>query len=295
MADSGRKTAVDEVADRVRGRIFSGSFTPGADLPAERELCEELGVSRLTLRAAITRLEGEGLLLPRHGSGTRVLDYRENGGVDLVGYLARYALEDGRVPVALLADLLEVRRALAVEVVGLVAERASASELVMLRAHVQHQETLIEDPARLMAADLAFARKLVRATHNLALELLFNTIVRQIEGQPGIESAFMAEPRRTLATYRRMLEFVEARDARGARKMTRRLLDRLDQRVLEVISELAEHAERLRREARKHAATSIHLDDAAPEQPRGRATATGGAHEDDEADDEADDDEEDAR
>jgi DNA-binding FadR family transcriptional regulator len=290
MADPGRKTAVDEVADRVRGRILGGSFTAGADLPPERDLCEELGVSRLTLRAAITRLEGEGLLRPKHGSGTRVLDYRETGGVDLVGYLARYALEDGRVPVALLADLLEVRRSLAVEVVGLVAERASASELVMLRAHVQHQEALIEEPARLMAADLAFARKLVRATHNLALELLFNTIVRQIEGQPGIESAFMAEPRRTLATYRRMLEFVEARDARGARKMTRRLLDRLDQRVLEVVSELAEHAERLRREARKRAARGEALDDAAPEQPQGRATASGAAREDDEQDDDHEED-----
>jgi len=277
MADVGRKTtAVDEVADGVRSRILGGTLPAGSDLPAERELCEELGVSRLTLRAAITRLEGEGLLRPKHGSGTRVLDYRETGGLDLIGYLARYSLEGGRVPVALLADLLEVRRSLAVEVVGLVAERASASELVMLRAHVQMQETLIAEPARLMAADLAFARKLVRATHNLALELLFNTIVRQIEGQPGIESAFMAEPRRTLATYRRMLDFVEARDARGARKMTRRLLDRLDQRVLEVVSELAEAAERMRREERKRARDAASFDDALVEQPRGPATATRG-------------------
>lgn len=288
-AESGRKTAVDEVADRVRGRILGGAIAAGSDLPAEREFSEELGVSRLTLRAAITRLEGEGLLRAVHGSGTRVLDYRESGGLDLVGYLARYALEDGRVPVALLADLLEVRRSLAVEVVGLVAERASASELVMLRAHVQHQEALISEPSRLMAADLSFARKLVRATHNLALELMFNTIVRQIEGQPGIESAFMAEPRRTLATYRRMLDFVEARDARGARKMTRRLLDRLDQRVLEVVSELAEHAEQVRREARKRAAQSEPFDDAAPEQPQGRATAMRGVSDDD---DESDDDRE---
>ena len=136
MADVVRKTtAVDEVADGVRSRILGGTLLAGTDLPAERELCEELGVSRLTLRAAITRLEGEGLLRPKHGSGTRVLDYRETGGLDLIGYLARYSLEGGRVPVALLADLLEVRRSLAVEVVGLVAERASASELVMLRAH----------------------------------------------------------------------------------------------------------------------------------------------------------------
>ena len=285
MSDSVRKTVVDEVADGVRARILGGALVAGTDLPAERELCEELGVSRLTLRAAITRLEGEGLLLPRHGAGTRVLDYRETGGLELVGYLARHSLEGGRVPVALLADLLEVRRSLAVEVVGLVAERASASELVMLRAHVAQQATLIAEPARLMAADLGFARKLVRATHNLALELLFNTIVRQIEGQPGIESAFMAEPRRTLATYGRMLDFVEARDARGARKMTRRLLDRLDERVLEVVGELAEHADRLRREEVRRAKASERFDDVALEEPQGRATALGGAEEADASDD----------
>jgi GntR family transcriptional regulator, transcriptional repressor for pyruvate dehydrogenase complex len=280
MSESVRKTAVDEVADGVRGRILGGAFVAGADLPAERDLCEELGVSRLTLRAAITRLEGEGLLRPRHGAGTRVLDYRETGGLELVGYLARYSLEGGRVPVALLADLLEVRRSLAVEVVGLVAERASASELVMLRAHVAQQATLVSEPARLMAADLGFARKLVRATHNLALELLFNTIVRQIEGQPGIESAFMAEPRRTLATYGRVLDFVEARDARGARKMTRRLLDRLDERVLEVVGELAEHTDRQRREERKREKVSEPFDDVALERPEGRATALGSVDED---------------
>ena len=112
-------------------------------------------------------------------------------------------------------------------------------------------------------------------------------LVRQIEGQPGIESAFMAEPRRTLATYRRILDFVEARDARGARKMTRRLLDRLDERVLEVLGELAERAEQLRREARRRERASGPLDDAAPRQPRG--PAAGAWRADDRADDGADD------
>ncbi len=287
MAEAGRKTAVDETANGLRARILSGALTPGNDLPPERDLCEELGVSRLTLRAALTRLEGEGLLRPRHGSGTRVLDYRETGGLELVGYLARSSLEGGRVPVALLADLLELRRSLAVEVVGLVAERASASELVNLRAHVQHQEALIAEPARLMAADLGFARKLVRATHNLALELLFNTIVRQIEGQPGIEHAFLADPRRTLAAYRRMLDLVEARDAQGARKMTRRLLDRLDQRVLEVIGELSEHAERARREARRRAAET---PDEAPADTNDDGTNDDGTNDDGTNDDGTDDD-----
>jgi DNA-binding FadR family transcriptional regulator len=235
-----RRTASDEVADRVRLRILRGEFKPGDDLPAERDLSEQLGVSRLTLRSAIARLQAEGLVVSVHGSGTRVLDYREAGGIELIGHLLRLAFASGDVPLGLLADLLELRRAMAVEVLGLVADRASASEIVMLRAHVEQQALLAGDPARFVEADLDFARKLVRASHNLALELVTATVVRQLRALPGAEALFLVDPAATVAVYRRLLDDIERRDARAVRKLARRLLDRQDQRVLEGIVAMAD-------------------------------------------------------
>lgn len=234
-----KKKAADETADRVRQAILKGELVAGTDLPAERDLSETLGVSRLTLRAAIARLEAEGLVRPVHGSGTRVLDFRESAGIDLVGYLARLAVEGGTVPVQLLADLLELRRAIAVEALGLATERGGPGELAAMREHVQMQSTLLDDPPRFVAADLQMARLLIRATHNLALELMFNTIVRVIEQNPALEAAFLVNPRQTLAVYAKLLDLVEARDGDRVRKMSKRLFERLDRVTLDRIRALA--------------------------------------------------------
>jgi DNA-binding FadR family transcriptional regulator len=234
-ADHPKRAAV-EAADQIRDGILTGRFRPGTSLPGERELSETLGVSRLTLRSALAHLEAEGLVRPVHGSGTRVLDYREHGGVDLLGYLARLAFEGRLVPVDVLGDLLELRRAVAVEAVGLAAERASDDEIRGLREHVAMQAELLDRPRAFMDADLAFARRMVRATHNLAFELIFNTVARTVEANASIELAFFANAPQTLRVYARLLDIVERRQAERARRATAALLDRLDRSTLAQIA-----------------------------------------------------------
>jgi GntR family transcriptional regulator len=60
----------DEIRERVMELIES--LEEGQAIPSERRLCEQLGVSRLTLRAALDDLVREGHLTRRHGSGTYV-------------------------------------------------------------------------------------------------------------------------------------------------------------------------------------------------------------------------------
>lgn len=235
-----RRNAVDETADRLRDAILRRELPAGQDLPGERELAERLGVSRLTLRSALARLAAEGLVRPVHGSGTRVLDFRETGGVDLIGYLARQSLEGGTVPSSLLADLLELRRMVAVEMLGLVAERATPGEIAALRAQRRKQGSLVDDPEAFVRADLDFARMMLRASHNLALELLFNTIQRIIEQNPGFEAAFLVNADASLTVYDKLLDLIEERNPKRVRKTTRRLLERLDRGTLERVDALGE-------------------------------------------------------
>src|SRR2546428_13603888 len=91
----------DGAAEKLRARILRGRFPAGSDLPAERLLSEELGVSRLTLRAALARLQVEGLVRAVHGSGNRVLDFRRHGGVDLLVHLLGAAPPEGDRPLDL--------------------------------------------------------------------------------------------------------------------------------------------------------------------------------------------------
>ncbi len=227
------KTLALDAADRLRADILGGRLAPGTTLPGERELSETLGVSRLTLRAALARLEGEGLVRPVHGSGTRVLDFRESGGVELLGHLLALPQRDGSLPLSMLADLLELRRLVAVEVIALVTARASDAELDGLEAHVERQATLVGgEPAAYVESDLALGRLLVRASHNLGLELLANTISKVIEAQPGIEAAFLVNPEGALAVYRRIVRLARGRDEARARRSARLLIARLDRVLL---------------------------------------------------------------
>lgn len=231
----GKTRAVEEVTNRLRAAILRGDHPAGGVLPGERELAAQQGVSRLTLRAAIGRLETEGLVRAVHGSGNRVLDWRERGGIELVTHLA--TLDPMGFP-ALLRDLLEVRRVLAVEAIALAAQRCTEDDLADLRELVTRQALLVDDPARYIATDLALARRLARATRNTALVLLANTVSGMLERQPAMEVAFLVDAPGTLRFYRRVLQLLASRDGERARALASRLIARVDRSLLARVSAL---------------------------------------------------------
>jgi len=53
----------------VRGEIAKGILQPGMRLAPERELCQQLSISRVTLRKALSHLVDEGVLTAAHGRG----------------------------------------------------------------------------------------------------------------------------------------------------------------------------------------------------------------------------------
>ena len=223
----------------LRSAILSGEYAPGRTLPGERELAVTLGVNRLTLRQALARLEAEGLVKPVHGSGTHVLDFRETGGIELVGHLVALGHEGGSSGLKLLASLLELRLTLAVEVIGMATARATDDELAALLAMIERQSEQIGTPIAYVRGDLAITRTIVRMTQNLPLVLMTNTLVAQLEQQPGIEFAFLLNPHATLGFYRRVHARMVARDVRGARRLTRRVLGVLDRFILNMLAEPA--------------------------------------------------------
>jgi DNA-binding FadR family transcriptional regulator len=66
-----------QVADQLRALIEEGEFAPGARLPSERDLADQLGISRPTVREALIALEVEGRVRIRVGSGVYVVEARQ--------------------------------------------------------------------------------------------------------------------------------------------------------------------------------------------------------------------------
>lgn len=60
----------DKVVHNLRLLIEKNNMQVGARLPAERKLCEQLGVSRSSLREAIQQLSSQGMLISKVGAGT---------------------------------------------------------------------------------------------------------------------------------------------------------------------------------------------------------------------------------
>jgi GntR family transcriptional regulator len=99
---SGRKTPrYLQVAAELRAEILSGKFAARDQFPTESELCQRYEVSRFTIREALRRLQGEGLIARKRGSGTVVQPASARGGtlhqpLSNVGEILQYA-RDTRV------------------------------------------------------------------------------------------------------------------------------------------------------------------------------------------------------
>jgi DNA-binding FadR family transcriptional regulator len=216
-------TAVAEHA--LRAAIVSGELVPGDRLPPERELAATLGVSRLTLRAALATLSAAGLIDVRHGSGYTVRDLRASGGTDLLPSLlaaARSASSNrtargtrGGGPARLdaaLADLLRLRRHLAGAVLEALVERPPpAAARRAFTAAVAGFAAAAEtgDIERIAEADLAVVRALLDATGSLVLRVCLNPIVATVRGDANLRGAIYAAPETNLAGWRALEIWLE--------------------------------------------------------------------------------------
>ncbi len=119
MAEDPLGGAARAALDELRRRIRSGTLAPGAQLPPERTLAAELGIARNTLRRVLTRLEQQGHLTRRIGSGTFVRKAVRDDGDGLRGRL-RHASP---------AELMEVRLIIEPQAAAMAATRASPADL----------------------------------------------------------------------------------------------------------------------------------------------------------------------
>jgi DNA-binding FadR family transcriptional regulator len=148
--------------------------------------------------------------------------------VDILAALAEVSFERGRIPIKLVKELLEIRRMLAVEVVGLVAERADALVLQELRADLSALAQVHDSSGEFMMQDLAFARRFVRAADNLSLELLLNSVVRVVQSNAKLSLLFDANSAGAVEAYGRLLDLIPECTGEQARSQARHILTELD-------------------------------------------------------------------
>ncbi len=235
-----KKTLSDEVYEQLSGEIVEGRFGPGISLPAERQLCDTLGVNRGAIREALSRLAQAGLVSISQGGGTKVLDFRRSAGLDLLGRLL--FARDGTIDLPVARSVMEMRAALGPDIARLAARRAGSADVAVLRQIIESMEAASahEDLGELQALSLRFWDAMVRSSGNIAYELAFNTLRETYDQLRDVLVQVMADEVRDVRSHRAIAEAVARGDELSAKHVAAALMEQGTRRVLELVAALAD-------------------------------------------------------
>ena len=205
-----------QVADQIQELIVSEALRPGDKLPGERELAEQLGVSRTVVREAIRLLSVRGLVEVKPGCGT---------------YVREPSPRDAAAPIELLLklrqcpnfldNLYEVRHMIEVEVAGLAAERATGEDFAAMEAAIEGMRAHVGDADRFVHHDLVFHSALADATHNDLFSILLNAISDLWSKGAMLAYQAPSAAEDSLAHHCNVLQHVKAQDQEKARQAMR--------------------------------------------------------------------------
>lgn len=201
---------VEDLVDRIVG----GELPTGSALPIEPVLCEMFAVSRTVIREAVKSLESMRLVTVQQGHGTTVRDMDDWNLLNPV-VLAVSVRHDAEL--AILEDLVDVRRALESQMAGQAAVRADEEHMRNIRSTVEQLYVEEEDPARYLRADLAFHHAIMIASGNR----LGRAVVQTINAEAFHSLRYIGEPTRedcrdSNVAHQAVFDRIEAKDERGA-------------------------------------------------------------------------------
>ncbi|AVQ40283.1 FadR family transcriptional regulator [Clostridium botulinum] len=157
----------EQVIEQIKAMIISGNLQKGDKLPSERELVDQLKVSRTSIREALRALEIVGLIKCKQGEGNFIRDNFDNSlfePLSLVFMLERSNKE----------DIIEVRRIIEVEAAALAAKRITKDQLKRLE-YIIYEFKNSEDEKILVNLDKNFHYEIAQASNNFILLNIINS------------------------------------------------------------------------------------------------------------------------
>ena len=204
------------VVRQIEQLILRGILRPGERLPSERELSERLGVSRPSLREAISELQGRGLLSTRAGAGIYVADVL--GSAFSPALIRLFASHDQAV-----LDYIGFRR----DLEGVAAARAAQSgtetdlkviDTILRKMEVAHTKRNPSDEAEL---DAQFHLAIIEASHNVIMLHMMRSMFDLLKEGVFYNRQVMFKQRNTrdilLEHHRAINDAIQARDPDAAR------------------------------------------------------------------------------
>jgi DNA-binding FadR family transcriptional regulator len=201
------KNVLGHSLDRLGEAIVAGRHLPGASLPPEPLLGEELGVSRTVVREAIKSLVAKCMLSTGPKVGTRVMpDAHWNWfDPDVVSWLSQK-----RLSADFLRDLQELRRIVEPAAIRLAAERATPQALSSIEIAFSGMKNAVENGGDYVTHDLRFHQGLLLASHNRMMVQMGRALSSLLRMSFEISTRIKDGPRESLPLHRAVLDAVIA-------------------------------------------------------------------------------------
>jgi GntR family transcriptional repressor for pyruvate dehydrogenase complex len=164
-----RRRAFEDVILQVEEAIADGRLEPGDRLPPERELAQQIGVSRAAVREALRVLEAFGVLTARQGRGADAGSVVVAGGRSGLGGLLRIHTSLLKAP---LSDLVQLRVAIETMAARGAAARRDGTELTQLARAIE----AVQDRDAFLELDTGFHVALARASGNALAPLMMEAL-----------------------------------------------------------------------------------------------------------------------
>lgn len=218
-----RTSISEEIAKQIIKLISTGELQPGQRLPSERDLCEQFGASRSSLREALRCLSIVGVLNARVGDGTSVAA----DGETFLRRIVEWRLITERHDVE---DLMEVRIALEGVSAANAALRASPEDIRKFQDLLSKMQLAAKDARKFAILDVEFHVALAKASGNALVfdlvSMIRNHLVRVLPKVLQLPNAMPLSTQEHIA----IVAAIEKRDADAARSAMHAHLDAVVQR-----------------------------------------------------------------
>jgi GntR family transcriptional regulator, transcriptional repressor for pyruvate dehydrogenase complex len=205
----------EQIVQQIEQSIKDGALKEGDQLPAERELALQFGVSRTAVREAVKALHEKGLVEVYPGKGTFITSATSHSMRQTMGRLMKAGQSEGA------PDLAEVREILEPEIAALAASRANEENFAAMREAIAVMDEARGDADAFIEADLDFHLALAEAAANPLILSLIDSIVGLLREQRIGIFHVDGGPERGQSHHKRILEAVERGDSPGARDAMR--------------------------------------------------------------------------
>ena len=197
------------IVNQIRKMIVSGVLKKGDQLPSERELASQFGVSRTAVREAIKSLSEIGLVDIMVGKGTFV----SNNTTDRIVESFNLLLHVEQVK---MKDLHSARNVLETPIAKMAARNRTDENIERLKILLIEMESTQEQTKKFINADPEFHIELAPASGNTAYTVLIQAIIQILKSERTYAMNFKDQTMSALDHHKEILEFVINQDEHGA-------------------------------------------------------------------------------